>query len=221
MSGSPDRKLSFVAGAGLLVTVACGFPGRPEAVAITIPTVPEPCNQLPRAHPLVEDCLKLVNYLAMEPIGVEYLIEKTLPELVRRGQFKYRPLILGTQPHDFYLTDEINPDNPLSSRRLPLTYESTRYPRDESYFNFARGSVVALSTVLAIYTETDYGPGWLNQIIWAVTQRADSRLQFNAIAERDIYNRFSPEYRQVREYVYLRSNIYFPQFPADTPSAKT
>lgn len=58
MPGSPDRRLSFVAGTGLLVAVACGFPGRPEAVATTVPTLPnataepslpEPCNQLPRA----------------------------------------------------------------------------------------------------------------------------------------------------------------------------
>lgn len=227
MPRSPDRKLSFVAGAGLLVAAACGFPGRPEAVVTTVPASPataespvlEPCNQLPRAHSLVENCLKLLNYLATEPINAE----RTLAELGRSSFFKYRPLVLGTQPHDFYLTDEISPDNPLSSRRLPITYEPTRYPRNEGYFNFGRGSVVALSTALGVYTESDYGPVWLNQIIWAVTIRDDSRWQFNAVAERDIYNRFSPEYRQVRSYVYLRSNTYTPQFPfpADTPSSKS
>lgn len=148
---------------------------------------------------------------------MEYLRDKTLPELVRRGYFKYRPLVLGTQPHDLYLTDEINPDDPLSSRRLPITYASTRYPRNEGYFNFARGSVVALSTALGVYTETDYGSSRLNQIIWAVTQRSDSQFQFNAIAEREIYNRFTPEYRHVREHVYLRSDTYIPQFPGVVP----
>lgn len=221
MPRSPDRKLSFVAGAGLLVAAACGFPGRPEAVATTVPAspataespVPEPCNQLPRAHPLVENCLKLIHYLATEPIDAE----RTLTRLMQRGGFTYRVLMLGTQPHDFYLTDVISPDMPLSSRRLPITYEPTRYPRDEGYFNFRRGSVVALSTTLGVYTEIDYGPGWLNQIFWAVTQRDDLRFQFNAIAERDTYNRFSPEYRQVRAYVYLSSNTYTPQFPAVVP----
>lgn len=207
-----------MAGAGLLIGIACGFPGRPEAIETTPippttaePPVPEPCNQLPRAHPLVQDCLKLLDYLATEPINAE----RALPELMRSGFFKYRPLLLGTQPHDFYLTDQITPNYPLSSRRLPFTDNSTRYPRNEGFFNFARGSVIALSTNLGVYTRTDYGPGWLSEIWWAVTIREDGNYQFNAIAERDIYNRYSPTSAWVEEYHYLRSETFNPQFEGD------
>lgn len=179
-----------------------------DTAAATPPQTPRP-----ETSPLTTQ--ELAQYLSTEPVNSPYLGSDTLADLAGRGRFKYQVVSFGSS-YDFYLTDRISARYPLSSRRLPYASDATSYPRDEGFDNFSGGTKVALSTGIGVVTEDDFGPGWLNQIAWAATRRDDGKLQFNAIMERDVYNRFSgADHGWVEKYQYLRSETFTPQLPGD------